>query len=515
MEGRPLTAAALPAAPPRRRLLGLVPVRLTVVRSDAPAGRSRPMPWLLVLVLLGLALRCVHYFRDPPVWHDEAAQIFNVLHKDWSEALGPLYYSEACPPLFLLAEKAVVALLGDGTYALRLPPFLASCASFLLLIAVARRLLPRAGLVWFTLLLGTSDRLMWHTCEAKPYAIDVLIAAGLLAAFAWRSPTLRLRLALLASVSPVLVFLSFPACFLLGGAALALLPTVWRSRRPLDWSLYTVFGAALCGSFLLLHATAITAQKNDRIVECWQECFPDWGEPWRVPWSAGVRLSELCRYAAEPAGNVLMPLAAVGAVVLWRAGRRQLVGFLLAPVALNVFAWLLGSYPLEASRVVVYAAPAVLLLVAAGVVPVWQWLSRRARFAPLALAAVLLVPAGKTAAQFVHPWRRLDSATPCAFVIQQRRADEPVVGHLWEQRYYCRELGPMYRALLTLPTEPPSPAPAAPVGNEETPVESLWLLSTNDPREQLDHLAQLRPAATWRVEQAYRFKDVTVLHIRR
>ena len=84
------------------------------------------MLWLALIVALGLGLRSYHYLRNPPVWHDEAALIHNVLHLDWADLLGPLYYSEACPPLFLAAEKAIVALLGDGTFALRLLPFTAS-----------------------------------------------------------------------------------------------------------------------------------------------------------------------------------------------------------------------------------------------------------------------------------------------------------------------------------------------------------------------------------------------------
>src|SRR5262245_40065354 len=157
---------------------------------DRAAAPTVPLPthasrrglvWLTLLALLGLSLRCYHYLSDPPVWHDEAAQIYNVLHKGHGDILGPLYYSEACPPLCLAVEKVVVGLLGDGTFALRLVPLLASCAGLVLLLILARRLLsPPAGL-WFALLLATSDRLLWHACEAKPYAVDVLVAAVLLA----------------------------------------------------------------------------------------------------------------------------------------------------------------------------------------------------------------------------------------------------------------------------------------------------------------------------------------------
>src|SRR5207245_857610 len=154
--------------------------RLTKCRSVLRMSAPDPTPrqrtprtvlWLALIVALGLGLRSYHYLRNPPVWHDEAALIHNVLHLDWADLLGPLYYSEACPPLFLAAEKAIVALLGDGTFALRLLPFTASCVVVVALLVVARSVLPRWGQLWFALVLACGDHLLWHCCEAKPYAV--------------------------------------------------------------------------------------------------------------------------------------------------------------------------------------------------------------------------------------------------------------------------------------------------------------------------------------------------------
>src|SRR5437762_13901671 len=93
--------------------------------------------WTTSLVMLGLGLRLYHYVRNPSMWHDEAALVLNVLHKGFLDLLGPLSFAEAAPPAFLWIEKAVTLLLGDSTYALRLIPFLASCATLLLLVPIA------------------------------------------------------------------------------------------------------------------------------------------------------------------------------------------------------------------------------------------------------------------------------------------------------------------------------------------------------------------------------------------
>src|SRR5271169_3353423 len=128
----------------------------------------------LAAVLLGLGLRGYHYFRGPVVWHDEAALIINVLDRDYASLLQPLRFHEAAPPLFLFLEKAVSVTLGDEPLAMRLPPFLASCGALLLLVPIARRLLPAAAVPWALLLFACSEQLLQHACEAKPYAFDVL-----------------------------------------------------------------------------------------------------------------------------------------------------------------------------------------------------------------------------------------------------------------------------------------------------------------------------------------------------
>ena len=183
------------------------------------------------LVALGLALRGYHYFREPSMWHDEAAVAVNVLNRGYADLLGPLTFHEAAPPLFLWLEKAVCLALGDGVFALRLPAFLASCLALPLLAWAASRLLEPRAVPWAVFLFAVSEQLAWHACEAKPYAFDVLAAVFLLALYAaTRTTPLGRRLMLFALPAPVLIFLSYPACFLYGGVLAATAPAVWRRR---------------------------------------------------------------------------------------------------------------------------------------------------------------------------------------------------------------------------------------------------------------------------------------------
>jgi hypothetical protein len=491
---------------------------------------------LWLIVGLGLTLRCYHYLLDPVVWHDEAALINNVLLKDYADFLGAIYYAEACPPLFLVLEKAMAGILGDGTLALRLVPMVAGCLTLVILVITARRVLPRGSLLILALLTACSERLLWHCTEAKPYSVDALVGAGLLAAMVHSERGSRVSnwlLASLAVLTPALVFLSFPAVFLLGGMVLTLLPGA-RHGRCNRW-LYATFVVAVCVSFLTLWATAIGAQRNETILECWDGHFLDWQLPWLVPGLTLLRVTEVARYAAEPTGNVLSVLALIGGVWLWRTGQRRLVGFCVWSLTLNVAAWWMGSYPLEACRVVVYLAPAALLLVAAGVDPVWRFMihlwsrdaerTRRGytmrsvralgRLALPGLMVLLSVPVLYGAWYCVRPWHRLDSAGPAAFVLSQRHADEPVVGCLWEQQYYCRELNSLYRHLVWEPLTPPSvPAAAASDGRSTMePVRGLWILTSTERTVPETYLQLIAPAAPWRIAQTTHFRDITVFHV--
>jgi hypothetical protein len=495
----------------------------------------------LILVLFGLLLRGYHYLRNPAMWHDEAALVLNVLGKSFSELLGPLYFSEAAPPLFLWAEKVLVLLLGESTYALRLLPFLASSAVLVLGWMFARRCLSPSAALWFLLLLACSDRLLWHACEAKPYALDVFAAVGLLALFVRQDSRLPDRQLLLgALLSPVLIFLSFPACFLLGGTALAWLPSVFRSRKMRTWLLYGVFLAVLGGSFLLLLLGPIHAQRDDRLLDCWSDMFPDWQHPGRVPGWLIVRTTEVFRYAYEPVGNVLIIAALVGIATLWRQGHRRLLVFLLAPLTLAVLAAMLGQYPYGASRVMVFATPAILLLMAAGFPEILAWLLKqtgrcgpenqepriegRGEYSVLStqygfrslfsifcsafIVLAILFPVSQAAYRVVCPWIRADSARASALVRDRYQVGDRVVGTMWEHAYYCRKLN-AYHPLIRETTAPPTPVAFS--QSQPQRGKRLWLLAAGKTlQQQAGYLREVQSAGTWIVKERHPFMRTTV-----
>jgi hypothetical protein len=461
---------------------------------------DRRLLWLSVAA--GLTLRLYHYLRDPAMWHDEAALVLNVLGKSFRELRGPLTFSEAAPPLFLWMEKVLALTLGERTYSLRLVPFAASCVALITLVAVARRLLSPGAVVWVALLAGFSDRLLWHACEAKPYATDVLVATGLLALVAWHHGRFsRRRLGLVIGLTPLCVFLSYPACFLLGGLALALLPDVIRSRRTSTMLLYGLFGIVLCGSFVVLFTGPIRAQRDEILLQCWQDMFAPWECPWLVPGWVVLRVSEVVRYACEPVGNVLAVVAVVGLIALWRSGQPRLAAFLVAPLALAAMAALLGHYPIGATRTMVFVAPAALLLIARGLPPTFVWLMRFGRPGPVVLAGLALFPVAQAGYRVCCPWERADSAQAAALVQQRRQPAEIVLGTNWEHDYYFRSLGAGYQAVSTL-------------GRKSRLPDQVWLVAAGKNAEKRTAwLSSLGPPGTWRVLEQQEFALTSVYHL--
>jgi hypothetical protein len=419
----------------------------------------RPFPWTVFLVAVGLLLRLLHYLRDPALWHDEAALIVNVLGKNFRELLGPLFFFEAAPPLFLWLERACVLLLDDGTYSLRLLPFLASCGSLLLLTWLARQVLRPDAVPWVVLLAAFSDRLLWHTCEAKPYAVDVFMATALPALFwATRSWALPRRLLTFAAVAPLTIFLVYPGCFLLGGALIAFLPGVLRYRTLRSFLSYGLLLMAVGTFFLLLALGPAHAQRCGPMESCWLHAFPHWDRPWLLPWWSLKATVEVVDFCFRPLGGCLAPLAVYGGVLFYRKGRLDLLLLLVVPLGLGWLAGLFHAYPYTGARVMVYTLPALALFIGEGAATLLQWLRSNLpalstftipRFAPPVLSAVvvalLLAPAGLSVYRAILPWNRTDWPGATDFVLKNLGPNDLITSNAWEMSYYYRHLGSVYR----------------------------------------------------------------------
>jgi hypothetical protein len=466
--------------------------------------------WLAGIVVLGIGVRGYHYVRQPSVWHDEAALLVNVLEKGFGDLLGPLIYSEASPPLFLWAERAMALAFGDGVQALRFLPFAASCGILLVLAYVARRMIGSAPAVLAVFLVAFSNRLLWHSCEAKPYAVDAFVAALAVALFmACRS--WWVRCGLIALCGPVAVWLSYPGCFICGGVIAATAFDTRAERRAVCWAALLMASAMIGISFLALAEGPALAQRSGALLSCWQNYFPPYGRLYAVPlWTIASYL-DLSRYCFEPAGAVLGLFALAGAWQLWHAGRQSLVLVAGVPGLLALLAAYLRSYPWGGARVDVFLAPAIALFAAQGIVTVWSrvWsgssrLSTRLPGIDAALlrpcAAVIL--AGITAAPCACAlywtavdWHRADCDRATKLVLKNWKPGDGIAWNCWEGRYYFRSMKQW-----SGPIEPGS-------SRRES---RLWIVITDASPRPLVPLGPILSPAEWRLIGRRGYRDATV-----
>ena len=121
-------------------------------------------------------------------------------------------------------------------------PLVCGLIATVLFAIAARRLLPSPWDALAVLLFGTSDMLIWHATEVKPYGSDAFIAMLLLLIalplhstetedpetrrefcewYAW-------RFAALSVVTAIAVWFSYAAIFVFAALSLAMLPSLWR-----------------------------------------------------------------------------------------------------------------------------------------------------------------------------------------------------------------------------------------------------------------------------------------------
>jgi predicted membrane-bound mannosyltransferase len=142
-------------------------------------ARRRPV---LLFVSLGVICRVVVYLQNRGFWMDESSLWGNVAGTPAFDFSEPLKGHQLAPHLFLVAERAIVFLLGRSRYVARSVPLLGGILALLLFPRLVRHTSsPRAGLVAL-FLFAFSDDLIYYSSEFKPYSLD--LAIGLLASVA-------------------------------------------------------------------------------------------------------------------------------------------------------------------------------------------------------------------------------------------------------------------------------------------------------------------------------------------
>lgn len=393
---------------------------------EGPDGGDSPWPpgahrAALALVVVGAALRLEAYLRCRNLWLDEAYLADNILSRSFGGLVRPLDHHQGAPLGFLWLTEAAVELLGGSEYALRLVPLLAGLASLPLFVAVARRFVgPGPGLLAVGLF-AVAQPLVYFASELKPYSLDVALGLVILlvALRADERPESTRRLLALGLAGATAVWFSYPAAFVLGGAGATLLARAWLARRPRFLALVAVAAAAWLASFALQYALFLRHLGADpELATFWENlrAFPPRSAWPAVAWLARVLYRaprEVTALDTKPIVAILLGLGASGFV---RSRRWDLLLFLVAPIVLVLAASAARLYPFY-NRLVLFTAPAYLLLVARGIEGLGASPLRWRRvLAVVAAVTIAVVPIGKGIRD--------------AFVRDTREEIEPVLEHV-------------------------------------------------------------------------------------
>lgn len=404
-----------------------------------------------------------------------------------AELLGPLEDAQACPPLFLLAQRGVYRLLGGSELSLRLLPMLMALAAMGLFARLAWMLLCPSAAVMATAMFALSDRIIWHASEAKQYSGDLLIAIVMLMLALPESGgrSAAYRLARTSAFAALALWFSHPTVFLFGGIALALMPAIiGRSRvrsdldaadnEPPDRPGSTARGllrfiaivAPTAISFLALYFLSIRVQQTNMLFDYWADEFVNYNRPLLIPVWLITRSVSLFNYAYDLAGWVLLPLGIIGSILLWRTGRRQLLGALGLPIMLTLLAAALHHYPYDGTRLTLFLAPLCLLLAGFGIESAAMWLRSKPRVWRVALAGGLLTIGTIPAAyHLIVPRYRGHIRPVVEYVRAHRRANEGIYARN-EKEFLCYW---------------PNPDPRVHLGDwpREFPENRFWVLFTH------------------------------------
>ncbi len=358
-----------------------------------------------ILVLLGVGWRLTRYFLQFPIWGDEAHLALNILDRDYLGLTQPLRFVQAAPILFLWAERAVFETLGGSELALRLLSVLAGLGGLLLFWRMAKFALPPLPAALSVGILAVSYYPVRHSCEVKPYGIDLFASVVFLGlAVGWIRQPERMRWPLLLTLlTPLLLGISYPAVIIAGSVVLAMLPTMaaatWKQR-----GFYAVFAAVMLGSFLGYYLLIGAAQYHstgggDSVF--YQDTFPP-SEPLAVcRWLLSVHTGNMLAYPAgsHSGGSTLTALLCLAGIAwLMRSRQWSLLVLCVSPFVLTLIASALRRYPYgDSARFEQHLAPVICLLAGCGMAAVIEYFAKsaasRRRAIVMAMSVLALVGA--------------------------------------------------------------------------------------------------------------------------
>jgi 4-amino-4-deoxy-L-arabinose transferase-like glycosyltransferase len=387
------------------------------LRRSLPEILKHPRTLSIALLLIGAAAVALRLcdLGERNLWTDEAWVALAALSPTPAAALAA---GQSTPPLYLLTVWSIAHLFGSSEIALRSLSLLFGVGLLPLFWLLARRLAPLPAALLSLALVAFSPVMVYYSKELKQYSSDAFWALLVLVLVERlrTSPEQRWPWAALTLAGIVGLGFSHALLFALPAAVLVLalsLPTPLRPRLAI-----TTAGWFL--AFATVYFAFIRGEADQKLVAYWRQDFPDFSSVQAFFVWLGPALYRYFYYFLGEWGIYWAPpLAAAGIIGLCRQGQGRAALYFCGPLLLAFAASCLHRYPFMAhyggNRLMLFSAPLLYLLVAAGgcAVFTWLWQARRGwlALAMAGLIAVSLQPA-EVLQEDLHPSNNREELKP-------------------------------------------------------------------------------------------------------
>lgn len=333
------------------------------------------MPLLAgALFAFGALARVVGFLQNASLSGDEAMLGLNIGRRTFPQLLQPLDYGQVATVPFLWAERLLVLLGGVSGFSLRVVPLFAGVALLWIVYRLAADFAGRVEALVALALAATAFPLIRYSVEVKPYIVDAFVCTMLV----WIGVRLAddldtrrnwLRLALGGALG---VLVSTPALLVCGAVAGGLAVTALHRRKKPALVKLGVILLSWMAIFGLTYATWYAPNARAPYMrDFWGKAILRIGTP-HLLYRSWLGLEETactltCWQGLLNLSPVLLLLAAAGIAEVWRRRGADYAILLAGPIAAAFGASLLGQYPI-ATRLVLYAAPLLTIMVATGLV---------------------------------------------------------------------------------------------------------------------------------------------------
>jgi hypothetical protein len=326
---------------------------------------------VLGISLIGIGLRIYFYALNRSLSIDEAMLAATFVNRSFIHQLWTLEYRQAAPLGFLFLERALITLVGNRDYIIKLIPLVAGIASVPLMYAVAKRYCKGIAPLVAVGLFSLSPNLIYMSSVVKQYSSDVLVTLLLLFVAAKyivddKDPRSLKSLCIAGALA---IWMSHSSMFILAGILFTLALAGLRERDFRKIRQLTGIGFLWLINLAVLYAISLRYFSSD------MSANPYWSvgfmplPPWRnLHWFYDAFGGLFHIVGSLPMGfpRNIVPLVLFllgGYSFLYRKWRSAIV--LTTPFLFLLFASALHSYPFT-DRALLFSISPLLLLVAEG-----------------------------------------------------------------------------------------------------------------------------------------------------